>query len=89
MIDKKEWEKLYKWAYEYSKKITLSGNMEECWRIDIYIDENTYFFIDKNGNITVHKYFYNTTVDFTILKNRTPQQIKSIIKNLVDEANND
>lgn len=82
----KEWKELCDWAYEYSRKITLSGNTEECWAIDIYMDKNTNFFIEKQGRIRLHKYFCGTTVEIIIVENRSQKQIKAIIKNLVDEV---
>lgn len=77
------WKELCEWAYKFSKKITLSGNIEECWIINIYMDENTIFFIEKQGRIKIHKYFYGTTLEIIIAENRTPTQIKSIIENLL------
>ena len=84
----KEWKELCEWA-DNSRKITLSGDDEYVYYIEIFFDETTIIYVNKHGGIRLHKSYNGATSDSVIVWNRTYKQIKNIIANLVEDMENE
>lgn len=82
----KEWKELCDWAYEYSRKITLSGDDKYVYYIEIFLEKTTIIRVNRHGGIILHKSNTGATSESVIIWNRTYKQIKAIIENLTEEV---
>ncbi len=85
----KEWKEICDWVKSLNSKLCFIDNSDEEVILVGVGDDSPHIFgggyleITKNGEVIEYD------CEILIVKNRSQKQIKAIIKNLIEEANND
>lgn len=79
----KEWKELCEWAKNHSDKICLMGVDGVCHQIGLYFNESENIEFNRYGDVRIKISNTNIFTSIDIVENRTPQQIKAIIENLL------